>query len=102
MDQWSASWPIRIVLPLGSVSANIAEGYCRGSARDRCRSYEYALGSAREARDWYYKGRHVLGETTVEERIDLLTQVIRLLLTMLSQQRTAGIGEDSATYESDS
>ena len=41
---------------LGSISANIAEGYSRGSARDRARFYEYALGSARESRGWYYKG----------------------------------------------
>ena len=35
----------------GSVSANIAEGYSRSSSKDRARFYEYALGSAREARD---------------------------------------------------
>ena len=38
---------------LGSVSANLAEGYSRGSGKDRARFYEYALGSARESRDWY-------------------------------------------------
>jgi four helix bundle protein len=48
---------------LGSVSANIAEGYSRGSGtgKDRARFYEYALGSARESRDWYFKSRHLLG-----------------------------------------
>src|SRR5437773_12108915 len=40
---------------LGSISSNIAEGYSRSSGKDRVRFYEYALGSAREARDWYYK-----------------------------------------------
>jgi four helix bundle protein len=45
---------------LGSISANIAEGYSRGTGKDRARFYEYALGSARESRDWYYKGRHIL------------------------------------------
>ena len=38
---------------IGSISANIAEGYSRGTGRDRARFYEYALGSARESRDWY-------------------------------------------------
>ena len=33
---------------LGSISANIAEGYSRGTGKDRARFYEYALGSARE------------------------------------------------------
>ena len=31
---------------LGSVSANLAESYSRGTGRDRVRFYEYALGSA--------------------------------------------------------
>src|SRR5690554_478001 len=39
---------------LGSVSANIAEGNSRATGRERARFYEYALGSARESRDWYY------------------------------------------------
>ena len=38
---------------LGSISANLAEGYSRGTGKDRARFYEYALGSARESRDWY-------------------------------------------------
>ena len=36
---------------LGSISANLAGGYSRGTGRDRARFYEYALGSARESRD---------------------------------------------------
>ena len=37
---------------LGSIGANLSEGYSRGSPRDRARFYEYALGSARESRGW--------------------------------------------------
>jgi len=47
---------------LGSISANLAEGYSRGTGKDRARFYEYALGSARESRDWYFKSRHVPGK----------------------------------------
>ena len=72
---------------LGSVSANLAEGYSRGTGKDRARFYEYALGSARESRDWYYKGRHVLGESVTDHRLSLLTQIIRLCLVMIPQQR---------------
>jgi len=63
---------------LGSISANIGEGYSRGTGKDRARFYEYSLGSARESRDWYYKGRRVLGESITQHRLDLLTQIIRL------------------------
>ena len=84
---------------LGSISANIAEGYSRGSGRDRSRFYEYALGSARESRDWYYKARHVLGQPVVDHRLDLLSQIIRLLLVMIPDQRGRTLREDSSQYE---
>ena len=83
---------------VGSMGANVAEGYSRSSGKDRARFYEYALGSAREGRDWYYKGRHVLGDSVVAHRVNLLTQIIRLLLTMIPDQRRATLKEDSATY----
>jgi four helix bundle protein len=84
---------------LGSVGANIAEGYSRGTGRDRARFYEYALGSARESRDWYYKGRRIPDEAVVEHRLSLQTQIIRLLLTMVPEQRKRTIREDGALYE---
>jgi four helix bundle protein len=83
---------------VGSVSANIAEGYSRGSNKDRARFYEYALGSARESRDWYYKGRFVLSEKIADHRMQLLTQIIRLLLTMVPEQRGRTLHEDQAEY----
>ena len=83
---------------LGSISANIAEGYSRGTGKDRARFYEYALGSARESRDWYFKGRHILGEAVVTHRLKLLEEIIRLLLTMIPQQRGHAIREVQATY----
>jgi len=84
---------------LGSISANVAEGYSRGTGKDRARFYEYALGSARESRDWYYKGRHVLGETITQHRLRLLTQIVRLLLTMIPQQRGLILREQSILYQ---
>lgn len=83
---------------IGSVSANLAEGYSRGSGKDRARFYEYALGSAREGRDWYYKARFVLGESVTEHRLSLMTSVVRLLLTMVPQQRGQRIREPNGTY----
>jgi len=83
---------------LGSVSANIAEGYSRGGGRDRTRFYEYALGSARESRDWYFKARHLLGEAVTEHRMNLQTEVIRLLLTMIPDQRTHNLRDDTVAY----
>lgn len=86
---------------LGSISADVAEGYSRGTGKDRARFYEYALGSTRESRDWYYKGQHVLGETVTQHRLRLLTQIIRLLLTMIPQQRGRLLREQSIPYQTD-
>jgi four helix bundle protein len=86
---------------LGSISANIAEGYSRNSSKDQARFYEFALGSARESRDWYYKAHHVLGETVINHRLELLTQIIRLLLTIVPLQRAQHLHEESAIYEAD-
>ncbi len=85
---------------VGSVGANIAEGYSRSTGKDRARFYEYALGSARESRDWYYKGRHILGEAVVNHRLEFLTQIVRMLITTVPQQRERGsIRESGPTYE---
>jgi four helix bundle protein len=83
---------------VGSISANIAEGYSRSSGRDRVRFYEYALGSACESRNWYHKGRHILDSTVTNHRLDFCTQVIRLLLTVIPDQRDVKIQEDRVPY----
>jgi four helix bundle protein len=85
---------------LGSISANLAEGYSRGTGKDRARFYEYALGSARESRDWYFKARQVLGEAVFQHRLQLLTRVIQLLLTMIPQQRSRALREQPEAYQS--
>lgn len=83
---------------LGSVSANVAEGYSRGTGKDRGRFYEYTLGSAREGRDWYSKARHLLGDELAQQRMVLLTQVIRLLLRMVPDQRGHTLREEPSAY----
>ena len=84
---------------IGSISANIAEGYSRGTGRDRARFFEYALGSAREGRDWYFKGRHALGYELAQHRSEQLAEVISMLVAIIPRQRTNGIREESALYQ---
>ena len=86
---------------LGSMSANLAEGYSRGTGKDRARFYEYSLGSARESRDWYFKGRYVLNEKVINHRFQFLTEIIRLLLTMIPQQRGRILREETNLYKFD-
>ena len=49
----------QLVRAAGKISACIGEGYSRNTGKARATFYEYACGSARESRDWYYKGRFV-------------------------------------------
>ena len=100
-DRRTRSLADQLYRALGSVSANIAEGYSRGTGKDRARFYEYALGSARESRDWYYKARHILDDPVVDHRLSLQTQIIRLLLKMVPDQRKRTIREQSIIYEVD-
>lgn len=83
---------------LGSIGANIAEGYSRSSSKERAHFYEYALGSARESRDWYYKGRHILPENVLNHRLQLSSQIVRLLLVMVPNQRGRVLKEDTVEY----
>jgi four helix bundle protein len=84
---------------IGSIAANLEEGYSKKSAKDRARFYEYALGSARESRGWYYRARHILGDKVFEHRSALLTEVIKMLLVIVPEERGARICEESGGYK---
>ncbi len=83
---------------LGSISANLAEGYSRSKGLERARCFEIALGSARASRDWYYKSRHVLSPDVVKHRMGLITHIIAMLAPMISLQRHHAIREERAEY----
>ncbi|MBK9052501.1 MAG: four helix bundle protein [Chloroflexi bacterium] len=89
----------QLLRAVGSISANFAEGYSRGTGKDRARFYGYSLGSARESRVWYYQGRHVLTLPVAIHRIKLLTQIIRYLLTTIPEQRGQTLREEPAMYQ---
>jgi hypothetical protein len=72
---------------LGSIGANIAEGYSRSSGADRVRVFEYGLGSTRESAVWYRAGRPVLGPMVVGSRLATLTRIRQLLLVAIPRER---------------
>ena len=77
----------QLVRALGSISANIAEGYARKSPRDRIRYYEYALCSVEESRSWFHVARRAIPPLTIGSRDNQLTSIRRLLLTMIANER---------------
>jgi four helix bundle protein len=80
----------QLVRAIGSVAANIAEGYARRSARDRIRYYEYALGSVEESRAWYQLARRCLAADSLAGRLKRLDSMRRLLLVMIANERRGG------------
>ncbi len=97
-DQRMISLSDQLYRAVGSIGGNIAEGYSRRSGKDQARFYEYALGSAREARTWYYDGRHLLTLLVARHRIRLLTSIIRQLLTIIPHERGYKMTEERAEY----
>ena len=88
----------QLIGAVGSIGANISEGYSRGYPKDRARFYEYALGSAWEARTWYFDARYLLGEAGANHRMKLGTQIIRLLLFTVPATRGYSLHEDASSY----
>ena len=97
-DKRTISLSDQLYRAVGSIKANISEGYSHRSGKDQARFYEYSLGSAREARGWYQDARHILGETVTTHRIQLLTKIIRLLLTMIPAERGYKLKEEAESY----
>lgn len=97
-DKRTISVADQLYRALGSIGANIAEGYSYGTGANRARLYEYALDSAREIRHWYYEARHVVSEQVTKHRLNLMTRIIQLLLTSIPQQRARTLKEQSVVY----
>jgi four helix bundle protein len=71
----------------GSIAANIEEGYGRGFGKDYARFLRIALGSARESRGWYYRGRRAFNPDVLEHRMRLLDEIIAGLVSAAKMQR---------------
>jgi len=72
---------------VGSIAANLAEGYAHSSGKDRARIFEYALGSARESNSWYQAAKPVLGAEVVAKRVEKLDEIRRMLLAIIPRER---------------
>jgi four helix bundle protein len=72
---------------VGSIAANLSEGYGHSSGKDRARIFEYALGSARESIDWFRSAEPVLGSDVVARRIEKLDEIRRMLMAIIPRER---------------
>jgi four helix bundle protein len=88
-DRRSRNVADQLLRAVDGISANLSEGYARTTGKERARYYEYALATAREARDWYFKARDVLGDNLVDQRLQILDRIIRILTAVAPREREA-------------
>lgn len=72
---------------VGSITANLGEGYAHSSGKDRARIFEYALGSARESTAWYRSAEPILDADVVAKRVEKLDEIRRMLMAIIPRER---------------
>ena len=77
----------QMIRSVGSISANIEEGYGRGYGKDYGYHLRIAIAEARESRGWYWKGRKLLPPEVLDHRMKLLSEIIAMLAPNLDRQR---------------
>ena len=68
---------------VGSIGANLTEGFSRPTLPDRARFFSYALGSVRESLWWYAAARGTLDDAAFRRRLEVLSRERRLLVGTL-------------------
>ena len=70
-----------------SICANIEEGYGRRSRVEYVRFLDIARGSARETRGRYERMTHWLGQEVIQQRLQLLDEIIGILTSSIETMR---------------
>jgi four helix bundle protein len=70
----------QLVRAVGSISANVSEGFGRSRPVDRSRFFGIALGSLREGLSWYRALRADLPDGVAETRFEQLSELRRILI----------------------
>lgn len=69
----------QLIRSIGSISANIEEGYGRGLGKEYPHFLRIARGSAQESKGWYQKSKFLLNNEDINKRCDLLGDIIAMI-----------------------
>lgn len=78
----------QLIRSVGSISANIEEGYGRGFGADYAYRLRIAMGEVRESQGWYWSAHKLLPQSVLSHRLDLLNEIIAMLVPVIKQQST--------------
>jgi four helix bundle protein len=84
----------QLIRSVGSISANIEEGYGRGFGKEYPQFLRIARGSARESKGWYRKSNFLLSEKIIEERTEKLDFIIAMLTRSIQTLENKKVGEN--------
>ena len=73
----------QLIRSIGSISANIEEGYGRGYGKEYSRFLRIARGSARESKGWYIKLKKLISPDLLNERCKGLDVIISKLVSAI-------------------
>jgi four helix bundle protein len=77
----------QLISAVGSICANIEEGYGSSSTKKYINFLTYSRGSAQEARGWYKKAKFLLPADIIESRISDLELIIGKVTKTISTLR---------------
>jgi four helix bundle protein len=75
----------QLLRSIGSISANISEGFNRRSTKHYISYLDNSIGSTNEAENWYYKveGAQWLKKDNVKERVEKLSEIRQMLFGLI-------------------
>jgi len=77
----------QLIRSVGSISANIEEGYGRGYGKDYAYRLRISLGETRESRGWYWKSHNLLPSEVLDHRLKLLNEIVSMLIPNIKIQQ---------------
>src|SRR5258708_35941714 len=77
---------------IGSIAANIEEGYGRGYGKEYPQFLRISRGSARESKGWYMRSKYLLSEELIKDRIERLESIIKMETKSIETLLQKGLG----------